>query len=78
MRTENLTSEERELFRSAVGKGRWLTDQTRPDCSYDELELSMMSNRATVSDLLKVNKMFLKLKQDQVVLSFKKLGSWKV
>ena len=75
MKDANLTSQERELFRSAIGKGRWLTDQTRPDCSYDELELSMIANKAMVGDLVKINKMFLKLKQDQVVLRFKKLGN---
>ena len=54
-----------------------MTDQTRPDCSFDELELSMMTNKATVSDLLKINKMFLKFHQDKVDLRFKKLGDLK-
>jgi hypothetical protein len=73
-RSDQLTSDERKLFRAGVGKGRWLTDQTRPDCSYDELELSMMSNKATVNEILKLNKMFLKLKQDSVILRYQKLG----
>ena len=54
-----------------------MTDQTRPDCSFDELELSMMTNKATVNDLLKINKMFLKLHQDKVTFRFKKLGKLK-
>ena len=76
-KNDELTEVEKERFRSAVGKGRWLTDQTRPDCSFDELELSMMTNKATVSDLLKINKMFLKFHQDKVDLRFKKLGDLK-
>ena len=72
-----LTEEEKELFRSAVGKGRWLTDQTRSDCCFDELELSMMTNKATVNDILKINKMFLKFHLDRVIFRFKKLGKLK-
>ena len=55
-RSDPLSEEERKRFKSGVGKGRWLTDQTRPDCSFDELELSMMANKATVNDVLKMNK----------------------
>ena len=73
-RAELLSDVEMESFRSGVGKGRWLTDQTRPDCSYDELELSMMTRKATVNDILKLNKMFLKLKQDSVIIKYKQLG----
>ena len=74
-RSDPLSEEERKRFKSGVGKGRWLTDQTRPDCSYDELELSMMANKATVNDVLKMNKMFLKLKQDSVKMKYQHLGA---
>ena len=77
IKNDELTEEEKDVFRSAVGKGRWLTDQTRPDCSFDELELSMVTNRPKVSDLLKVSKMFLKFHQDKVTLRFKELGNLK-
>ena len=74
-RSDPLSEEENEMFKSGVGKGRWLTDQTRPDCSYDELELSMMTKKATVNDVLKLNKMFLKLKQDSVKMKYQQLGA---
>ena len=54
-----------------------MTDQTRPDCSFDELELSMMTNKATVSDLLKIIKMFLKFHHNKVAFRVKKVGDLK-
>ena len=50
----------RESSRSGVNKGHWFTDQTRPECSYDDLELSTMINKDTVNDIPELNKMFLK------------------
>ena len=57
---EPVTSEEQKSLRQLIGRSRWVTDQTRPDCSYDELELSMIVNKATVKDLIKANKMMKK------------------
>ena len=70
--SEILSDREKESFRFRVGKGHWLTDQTRrPDCSYDEPELLTMTHTATVNDIPKLNKMF--LKQDSVTIKYKKL-----
>ena len=52
-----------------------MTDQSRPDCSFDELELSMNVNKGTVKDLIMVNKMFAKMKQEKVELVFARLPS---
>ena len=73
-RDAEVSSEERSLLRSAIGRARWVTDQTRPDASYDELELSMSINKATVKHLLKMNKMTRKLKLDRIFLKFCKIG----
>ena len=74
MKDELLNSEEKSTLRKVIGRGRWLTDQTRPDCAYDELELSMIVNKATVKDLSKANKMFRKMKFDRVKLIYQKVG----
>ena len=57
---------ERDSSRSGAEKGHWLTDQTRPECSYDKLELSTMTNKDTVYDIPKLNKMF--LEKDSVTI----------
>ena len=62
---------ERESYSSGVGRGHWLTDQTRPDCSYDEPELLTMTHKATVNNIPKLNERF--LKQDSVTIEYKKL-----
>ena len=51
-----LTPCENKLYRAAVGSLNWLSQQTRPDISYDVLEFSMKLREATVEDVLKVNK----------------------
>ena len=53
---EELNSEEKTILRGAIGKMRWICDQTRPDVSFDELELSMKVNKATVEDVKLMNK----------------------
>ena len=72
-KSRELNLEEKKSLRSAVGKARWITDQSRPDCSFEELELSMNVNKATVKDIVTINKMFIKMKQDKVELVFSKL-----
>ena len=50
-----------------------MTDQSRPDCFFDELELSMNVNKGTVKDMMMINKMFAKIKQQKVVFVFSNL-----
>ena len=47
---DRLTPEEITKMRGIIGKFRWLTDQTRPDISHDELELAMNVNKAQIKD----------------------------
>ena len=73
LREEPVNSKERSSLRAAIGKGRWLTDKTRPDCSFNELELSMGVNSAKVRDIFKLNKMFKKMKLESITLTFQKV-----
>ena len=48
--------DEKEDFRSLVGQLGWLCTNSRPDLSYDVLELSCKVNTPKVEDLLEANK----------------------
>ena len=69
-----MTSEEEKLLRTAIGQLNWVATQTRPDLSYDVLELSMITNRATVDHLLQANKVIRKLKSEALQIKFPRLG----
>ena len=43
-----LTLEEYKMFRGAIGKLNWLQESTRPDLSFDNLNMSMKNKNATV------------------------------
>ena len=51
-----LTREEYKQFRGATGKLNWLAEMTRPDLSYDCLNLSCHTKSATVGDIKDANK----------------------
>ena len=52
-----LTDAEKSKVYEAVGKVRWVCDQTRPDLCYEELEMSIVQRQATYKDVKKLNKM---------------------
>ena len=72
---DKVTSEEEKLLRTAIGQLNWVATQTRPDISYDVLELSMITNRATVDHLLQANKVIRKLKSESLQIKFPRLGN---
>ena len=71
-----LTSEELALLRSLVGQANWIASQTRPDISYDVLELSMcLSRQPEVRHLIQANKLVRKIKANDFALKFSKIDS---
>ena len=68
-----LTEENKGLMRQQIGKLRWVSDQSRPDISYEELELSMAASSPTVKDWKTSNKMIRELKENDVKIKYKKL-----
>ena len=64
----------KELLRSVIGQLNWLCTQTRPDGSYNVLELSNMLKHSTVREILQANKTFKKLKLEECVIKFTSLG----
>lgn len=61
-------------LRGAIGQVQWASNQTRPDISYDALELSTTTKEPKVKDLLQANKVIKKIKMRQSHILFPNLG----
>ena len=68
------TAEEKQL-RTLIGQLNWIASQTRPDLSYDVLQLSVKVNKATVETLILANKIVRKLKSQKSYIVFPKLNT---
>ena len=71
---ELLDQEESSLFRGIVGKLNWVAQGTRPDVSFEVVEMSSRFKLATVNDLIRANKCILKLKEEPAYVFFPNLG----
>ena len=74
-----LTTEEYKKFRGAIGKLNWLQESTRPDLSFDNLNMSMKNKNATVGDVNKMNKIIRKAKEgaEDSKLKFQRIDDFK-
>ena len=61
-------------YRSLVGQINWLSTQSRPDVSYDALELSCNMGNTKVENLIQANKCLKKLSMSESFMSFPNLG----
>ena len=73
-----LTKDEYKKFRGAVGKLNWLQEATRPDLSFDNLNMSMKTKNATVADVNKLNKVIKKAKEgaEESAIRYKHIDSF--
>ena len=71
---ENCNKKEIDNLRSLVGQLGWLCTSTRPDLSYDVLELSCKLNHPKVEDLLHANKCLRKGNMFEGFMYFPNLG----
>ena len=71
-----LNLEEFKSFRGASGKLQWLAEMTRPDLSYDCLEMSSHGKDATKKDLKAVNKVIKKAKEHGSTIKYSKVGDF--
>ena len=60
-----LTEQEKTLLRQMVGSLNWVVRATRPDLSYDLIDLSTRFNNGTVEDLKRARKCLGNLKQNR-------------
>ena len=70
---EPLTKLESRMYRKYNGKISWLAGNTSPDLSYDALEMSRKSSKATLGDFKKINKILEKVRSRPNVITFKNL-----
>ena len=70
---DELNSEERTILRGAIGRMRWVCDQTRPDIGFDQLELSMKANKPNVGDVKLMNKVVNHIKNVSCDIKYRKL-----
>ena len=71
-----LNATEIDELKSLVGQLNWTVTQTRPDLSYEVLELSIMKNHPQVDHLLRANKAVRKLKREENSILYPRLGSF--
>jgi len=70
----NLSSEEKTAYQGVLGKLLWLSGQTRPDLSYDTLELSTLAKDPKVKDLIRINKTLKKIEGGPQKIRFKAIN----
>ena len=61
----DLNEEELKSFRALIGQLLWVSNQTRPDVSFNLSELSGLVNHATVEHILRANKVLKMPKSNQ-------------
>lgn len=70
-----LTKKEHANFRTLVGQLSWISTHTRPDIAFETCELGSASKSATITDLIKLNKLVERIKSKSVNLYFPKTGT---
>ena len=75
-RSTDAPLEKHELtqLRSITGQIHWVSSQTRPDLSFDALELSIERNYATVSTMKRAKKIVKKAKESDSKILFQPIG----
>ena len=68
-----LTEDNKAKLRQLIGRIRWVSDQSRPGMSYEELELSIAASAPTIKDWRTANEVVKKLKDAEVQIKYPKL-----
>ena len=71
---DKLNPDEITEFQSTLGKLLWLSGRTRPDLSYDTMELSTFAKDPKVKDLVTLNKTVKKIGDSESKLYFKAMN----
>ena len=76
-KTSPCNEAEIEKYRGLVGKINWLSTQSRPDISYEALELSCNMSHPKIEHILQANKCLKKVGMTETFLQFPNLGNLK-
>ena len=68
-----MTSCEKDLLRAKIGQLLWISNQTRPDISFDVSNLASKLENATVEDIKYCNKIISKVTSNSYELKYQKL-----
>ena len=74
-KASELSTSEKQEYRALLGQLSWIATHTRPDIAFETCDLSVSHSRATVGDLLRLNKLVSRMKSDQLRMAFPKLKS---
>ena len=72
-----LNKKELANFRTLIGQLSWVSTHTRPDIAFETCELGGIVKNAKISDLIKLNKLVVRLKSSHVNIYFPKFDSLK-
>ena len=73
---EPLNTEESGELKKVPGQLSWVASQTRPDLSFDTLELNIMKNKLTVEQVSRADKAIRMLKRSKTDLVYPRLSSF--
>ena len=76
-KTESLTTKEQTLLRQLVGRLNWAVQGSRPDMSFDMIELSTKLKNGLVGDLIQAIKCIERIKSENSIVKFSCLGDVK-
>ena len=74
-KSSDLSENEKSEYRAVLGQLNWIASHTRPDILYDVCELSVSFSRATVSDLLRLNKVVSRVLCDPIKILFPRISN---
>ena len=76
-KTDSLTDKEQTLLRQLVGQLNWSVQGSRPDLSFDMIELSTKLKHGLVGDLMKAIKCTERIKSEKFIVKFNYVGDHK-
>ena len=71
--TIKLTKDNNVKLRQLIGRIKWVSDQSRPDVSYEDIELSMAIGNPTVKEWKTANEVIGKIKENKVQIEYSRL-----
>ena len=72
-KNSDLNETEKADYKAMIGQLNWIATHTRPDIAFEVCELSVLLKKATVSDLIRLNKLIGRTVDNQLSIFYPKL-----